>query len=83
MTEECRRRGARAVTAPIDVTDPEAVQELARRAVEEFGRIDVWGDDAAVGFFSPFLDMPLEDFRRVLDVNVMGCAHGTRSQPIL
>ncbi|MFF0903529.1 UNVERIFIED_CONTAM: SDR family oxidoreductase [Kocuria sp. CPCC 205316] len=82
-TEERRRRGARAVAAPTDVTGPESVQELARRAVEEFGRIGAWVDDAAAGFFSPFLDMPLEDFRRVLDVNVMDCAHGTRSQPIL
>ncbi|GAA1754751.1 SDR family oxidoreductase [Kocuria aegyptia] len=79
VAEECRRRGARAVAVPTDVTDPEAVQELARRAVEEFGRIDVWVNNAAVGFFSPFLDVPLEDFRRVLDVNVMGYVHGARA----
>ena len=78
---------------PTHVTDPEAVQELARRAVEEFGRIDVWVDDAAMGFFPPFLDVPLEDFRRIVAAGLLVAgplavrrllrrAPASRSQPI-
>jgi short-subunit dehydrogenase len=64
---------------PTDVSDVKAVEDLARRAVQEFGRIDVWVNNAAVNAFGRFEDVPLEDFRRVLDVNVMGCVYGARA----
>ncbi|MFI2038255.1 SDR family oxidoreductase [Streptomyces bottropensis] len=77
---ECERhRGARTLVVPTDTTDAKAVDDLARRAVEEFGRIDVWVNNAAVNAFGRFEDVPLEDFRRVLDVNVMGYVHGARA----
>ncbi|MDT0387660.1 SDR family oxidoreductase [Streptomyces sp. DSM 41921] len=78
--EECgRHRGARTLVVPTDVSDVKAVEDLARRAVEEFGRIDVWVNNAAVNAFGRFEDVPLEDFRKVLDVNVMGSVYGARA----
>ncbi|CAL9303874.1 SDR family oxidoreductase [Streptomyces sp. SudanB52_2052] len=74
-----RHRGARTLVVPTDVTDVKAVDDLARRAVERFGRIDVWVNSAAVTVFGPFSDVPLEDFRRVIDVNVMGSVNGARA----
>jgi short-subunit dehydrogenase len=77
---ECERhRGARTLVVPTDTTDAAAVDDLARRAVEEFGRIDVWVNNAGVNAFGRFEDVPLEDFRKVLDVNVMGYVHGARA----
>lgn len=77
---ECgKHRGARTLVVPTDTTDAGAVENLARRAVAEFGRIDVWVNNAAVNAFGRFEDVPLEDFRRVLDVNVMGYVHGARA----
>jgi short-subunit dehydrogenase len=78
--EECaKHRGARTLIVPTDTTDAGAVENLARRAVQEFGRIDVWVNNAAVNAFGRFEDVPLEDFRKVLDVNVMGYVHGARA----
>ncbi|MEU3890448.1 SDR family oxidoreductase [Streptomyces sp. NPDC029041] len=78
--EECaRHRGARTLVVPTDVSDVGAVEDLARRAVQEFGRIDVWVNNAAVNAFGRFEDVPMEDFRKVLDVNVMGCVYGARA----
>ena len=78
--EECaKHRGARTLVVPTDTTDMGAVDNLARRAVEEFGRIDVWVNNAAVNAFGRFEDVPLEDFRKVIDVNVMGYVHGARA----
>lgn len=78
--QECEKhRGARTLVVPTDTTDAKAVDDLARRAVEEFGRIDVWVNNAAVNAFGRFEDVPLEDFRKVLDVNVMGYVHGARA----
>ncbi|WP_262495925.1 SDR family NAD(P)-dependent oxidoreductase [Nonomuraea sp. SYSU D8015] len=44
----CQDGGNEAVAIAADVTDARAVEELARRAVERFGRIDVWVNCAAV-----------------------------------
>lgn len=75
----CNEAGATALVAAADVSDPEQVEEVARRAVEAFGRIDVWVNDAAVSVYAPFVDTPLEDFRRVLEVNLLGCVYGSRA----
>jgi NAD(P)-dependent dehydrogenase (short-subunit alcohol dehydrogenase family) len=80
VADRCERhRGAQALVVPTDVTDLPAVQDFAGRAVERFGRIDAWVNDAAVTVFAPFQEVPMEDFRRVLDVNVMGYVHGARA----
>ncbi|HZF91558.1 SDR family oxidoreductase [Streptomyces sp.] len=80
VRRECEsHRRAEALAVPTDVTDAAAVDDLARRAVERFGRVDVWVNAAAVTVFGPFEQVPLEDFRKVLDVNVMGYVHGARA----
>jgi short-subunit dehydrogenase len=81
---ECRELGAEAEVVAADVTDEDAMLELAQRAVERFGRIDVWVNDAAVGVFGLLDELPMDDVRRVLDVNILGCVHGIRAAlPIL
>jgi NAD(P)-dependent dehydrogenase (short-subunit alcohol dehydrogenase family) len=78
--EECRQAGAAdALAVPTDVTDPEAVERLASAAVDRFGRIDVWVNNAAVTVFAPFGDLPLDDFRRVIDTNLYGYVQGARA----
>ena len=69
-----RREGGRYVTVPTDVTDPRAVEALARRALDEFGRIDILVN--AAGTIGP-IETPLhkiapEDWDRVLGVNLKG-----------
>ncbi|MGP3966348.1 SDR family oxidoreductase [Streptomyces sp. 6N223] len=81
--EECRAHGGprsgQTLVVPTDVTDSASVERLARRAVEAFGRIDVWVNAAAVAAFGTFEEVPLPEFRRVIDVNVMGYVHGARA----
>jgi NAD(P)-dependent dehydrogenase (short-subunit alcohol dehydrogenase family) len=79
LEEVAAQCGPRALVLPVDVTDADAVDAAARRTVEHFGRIDGWVNNAAVTMFGPLLDVPLADFRRVLDVNLMGYVHGARS----
>ncbi len=76
---ECEAAGGTALAVVTDVSDAKAVEELSRRAVERFGRVDVWVNNAAVTAFAPFEEMPLEDFRRIFDVNIMGYVHGARA----
>jgi short-subunit dehydrogenase len=79
LTAECEELGGRALAVPTDVTESSQVEALARRAVDTFGRIDVWVNNAAVSVFAPFLEMPLDDIRRVLDVNILGYVYGARA----
>src|SRR4051794_3967604 len=79
LAEECRSRGGDAIAVPTDTTDWEAVRGLAQAAVARFGRIDVWVNDAAVSVFAPLVEVPLDEFRRVIDVDVMGYVHGARA----
>ncbi|MCX5205552.1 SDR family oxidoreductase [Streptomyces sp. NBC_00237] len=80
LAGQCRtEHGARTLAVPTDVTDAKAVDDLARRAVAEFGRIDVWLNNAAVAAFGALHEVPHEVFRQVLDVNVLGCVNGSRA----
>ncbi|HEY0375168.1 MAG TPA: SDR family oxidoreductase [Amnibacterium sp.] len=79
LAADCRAAGGDAIAVPTDVTDWAAVQALARAAVARFGGIDVWVNDAAVSVFAPVAEVPLDEFRRVLDVDVMGYVHGARA----
>lgn len=79
VAAECRERGAACLVVPTDVADEDAVQRLADRALGEFGRIDVWINDAGVSAFGPFETTPSDVYRRVVETNLFGCIHGTRA----
>jgi short-subunit dehydrogenase len=79
LAVECQRLGAEAISVATDVTNADAVEALAAEAVENFGKIDVWVNCASVSVFASFDSVPLDDFRRVIDVNVMGYVYGARS----
>src|SRR5947207_15340990 len=58
--DACEREGGRALPVPTNVGDPGAVRELAQRAIERFGKIDVWINNAGVGAVGAFVDTPIE-----------------------
>ena len=74
-----RLDGKCALAVPADVTDDAAVATVARRAVETFGRIDVWVNNAAVSMFARFEEAPLPAYRRVIETNLLGYVHGARA----
>lgn len=76
VAAQCERLGGRALAVPTDVTDAAAVQALARQAVEIFGRIDVWVNNAAVTVFGRFDETPSDLYRRVIETNLFGYLHG-------
>lgn len=79
LEDEIRSQGGQALAVPADVSDWPDVQHLAQRAAETFGRIDTWVNDAAVSVYGAFQDIPLDEFRRVMDVNFFGQVHGCRA----
>src|SRR5262245_24787068 len=59
---ECESTGGRALVVPTDVTEERAVRELARCAIERFGRIDVWINNAGVVMTGRIEEVPSEAF---------------------
>lgn len=76
---DCEAVGGHALAVPIDVTDEQAVEALARLTIETFGRVDTWVNNAAVTLFGRFGETPAPDFRRVIDTNLFGYVHGARA----
>jgi NAD(P)-dependent dehydrogenase (short-subunit alcohol dehydrogenase family) len=70
---------AEAIAITADVTEEDGVKEYVRAAVDKFGTIDVFYNNAGVeGEVKPIQDYPLEAFRKVLDVNVVGVFLGMK-----
>jgi 3alpha(or 20beta)-hydroxysteroid dehydrogenase len=62
-----------------DVTSEEDWAAAVALAVSTFGRLDILVNNAGVLTFSPMTEMPLADFRRILDINAVGCWLGMKS----
>ena len=69
---EVEKLGRSALAVPADVTDPEACRAVVQAAVGRFGRLDVLVNNAGMGTAVPALREPPEQFRQVIDVNLMG-----------
>jgi len=77
---ELRERGAEAVVASGDVTDPAQVEGLAEAAVEAFGRLDIWVNNAAAATpVGRSFDLDPAEFERSIAVNVLGTYYGSRA----
>jgi NAD(P)-dependent dehydrogenase (short-subunit alcohol dehydrogenase family) len=79
VAADIRAQGGQALVVPTDVTDMAAVERLAEAAVERFGRIDTWVNNAAVSFYATFEQATLAEMRRQMDVNYWGNVHGFKA----
>ena len=71
VADELRRlSGAPALFLRTDVTSPEQVDEAARRIFEKFGKCDIIVNNAGINQQTPFMEMTLEEWRRIMTVNV-------------
>jgi NAD(P)-dependent dehydrogenase (short-subunit alcohol dehydrogenase family) len=60
------------LAVPTDVTDPAAVQALVEAARERYGRVDLLFNNAGLGAPGAVGELAVEDFKRVVDTNVVG-----------
>ncbi len=67
--------GGQALANGASVTDPAAVAAMVQQAVDAWGRVDILVNNAGILRDKSFAKMPLEDFRAVIDVHLMGAVH--------
>ncbi len=79
--EAITAEGGTAMFVHTDVSRPEAVDELVRRTVEEFGRLDIAHNNAGiVGAGQPIPDYPIDDWERGIGVMLSGVFYGMKYQ---
>jgi len=78
LAERIAADGGRAVAIETDVTDEAQARAFVGRTRDELGRLDALVNHAGVMLLGPIEDAPTEEWRRMVDVNVMGvlyCTH--------
>nr|WP_194241124.1 SDR family NAD(P)-dependent oxidoreductase [Solimonas terrae] len=76
---EIEALGRRVVALEGNVADPQTGLRLVDAAVQAFGKVDVLAANAGICPFHAFLDIPLEDFRRTMEVNLHGAFYVTQA----
>jgi NAD(P)-dependent dehydrogenase (short-subunit alcohol dehydrogenase family) len=72
-------RGGKARSVVADVSDPDDVERLAATAIEEYGALDTWVNNAGVSFYGRLTEVAIEDMRRLFEVNFWGTVYGARA----
>lgn len=71
-------QGAEAAGISCDVSDLEQVEALGRYAVETYGKIDIWVNNAGLSApYGPTVSTPIPTFMRVIHTNIIGVYYGS------
>ncbi len=72
VADEIKAKGGKAMVYQADVSKEEEVQGMFQAMYKEFGTIDILVNNAGLQKDSPFVDMTLGDWQKVIDVNLTG-----------
>jgi NAD(P)-dependent dehydrogenase (short-subunit alcohol dehydrogenase family) len=79
VAAEVKTAGGDAVAHVVDVADPEAVERLARDVFETDRRVDILHNNAGIGHAGNIEATTMEDWQRVINVNLLGVAYGVQA----
>jgi 3-oxoacyl-[acyl-carrier protein] reductase/meso-butanediol dehydrogenase/(S,S)-butanediol dehydrogenase/diacetyl reductase len=82
VADEVRAAGVESLTLVSDVSDPEAVEAMVRQTVERFGRLDILVNNAGAARGDdrvPVVDLAIDTWRKVIDVNLTGTFLASRA----
>jgi 3-oxoacyl-[acyl-carrier protein] reductase len=79
LAEEIGASGGRAAAVKVDVAKPDEVERMVARAKEELGGLHILVNNAGIDTVSRLVDMPLEQWREMIDVNLTSVFLCTRA----
>jgi short-subunit dehydrogenase len=77
LASELRKQGSQVATVAADVGNKADVERIGQVAMERFGRIDTWVNNAGVSIFGRSEDIAPEDHERLFQTNFWGVVHGS------
>ena len=69
---EVKKQGKRALPVSCDVADQKSVDQMVKRTLDEFGKINILITSAGIAMRAPAEEFPIQDWQKVMDVNVKG-----------
>ena len=78
LAQRIEADGGRALVLEADVTDEQQAREAVERTVDGLGRLDILVNNAGVMLLGPATSAPLEEWQRMVELNVLGlmyCTH--------
>lgn len=70
--ERIKESGQKVLALQCDVTDQNSIDLLIKKAINDFGEINILFNSAGIAMRQSATDMPVEDWQKVMDVNVKG-----------
>jgi glucose 1-dehydrogenase len=78
VCDEIKAAGSKSISVQGDVSKEEQVQDLFKKALQEFGRVDIMVNNAGIQVDAAFHEMTLAQWQKVIDVNLTGQFLGSR-----
>jgi len=72
VVEEIEKIGSEAIAIKCDVSKEEQVKSMVDQVLKKFGSIDILVNNAGIVFDVPFLERTVEQWKKTLDVNLLG-----------
>jgi NAD(P)-dependent dehydrogenase (short-subunit alcohol dehydrogenase family) len=76
LVQEIERAGGQALALPADTGDHDQVRAVAEEVERRYGRLDTWVQMAAVAVYAPFDQTTPQEFRDIIQVDLVGQAYG-------
>lgn len=79
VVERIHGSGGRALALRLDVRDPKSVDEIVRKTVDEFGRLDIMVNNAGISMAHPSENLDPADWERAVQTDLFGVFYGCQS----
>ncbi|WP_066073737.1 3-ketoacyl-ACP reductase, partial [Neobacillus soli] len=79
VVSEVEGLGVKATYAAVDISSQEDVEEAVKKITGELGTADILINNAGIGKFATLLEMDPKEWKRIIDVNLMGLYYVTRA----
>jgi short-subunit dehydrogenase len=79
LVDEIERDGGQGESVVADVAEADQVERVAQRAIDRFGRIDTWVNNAGISVYGAVDELEPDEMERVVRVNLVGVMHGSRT----
>ncbi|MES3037977.1 MAG: SDR family oxidoreductase [Bdellovibrionota bacterium] len=78
IAQDLRKQGCQVLAVPADVSSCSDMEALRDQAMQQFGTIDTWVNNAGVSAYGYLIETPLEEEKQIFETNFWGIRHGSR-----